>query len=122
MKIVKTLMLLAILMILNLGQTLYSLKNVSSDDILHGTIWSHKINGEVTADYVFSKGLYVFTNYYYEKELPGKYRLKGNTVEMHDTLLDLMSEGKINGDKLTVTPVDDDGKPDGPSVVYIRER
>ena len=122
MKTVKTSVLLAVLVVLNLGQTIYPVKNAASDDILSGTTWSIKTNGEVSHEYAFSKGFYLFTNYLYDVELPGTYRLKGNLVEMTDTLLDLKSVGKIDGDKMTVVSLDENGKEDDVRGVYTKDK
>ena len=122
MKTVKMSVLLAVLVVLNLGQTIYPVKNAASDDIVSGTIWSRKFNGEVSDDYAFSKGLYVYTTYVYDRELPGEYRVKGNLVEMHDMLTDTMSVGKIDGDKMTVRSLDDKGKEYGDRRVYTKDK
>lgn len=121
MKIVKILTLLSIVLAGNLVQIISPPKTAGAGDILDGTIWSYKRNGKVLADYVFSKGLYVYTTYEFDKEFPGEYRLKGNTVEMHDTILDTLEEGKINRDKMTVTLIDEKGKKIGDSIVYTKE-
>lgn len=89
--------------------------------MLDGTICSCKRNGKVTADHVFSDGLYVFTNYGSNNKLPCEYRPKGNTVEMHDTILDTISDGKINGDKMTVTLLNDEGKKIADPIVCTKE-
>lgn len=115
----KTLTLLVVFVAALFVHARFPAQRVSAVDALEGTTWSQKHNGKVVADYFFTKGLYMFTNYEFGREFPGEYRLNGNTVEMHDTTLDVVSIGKINGDKMTVT-LESDG-PDETPRVYTRE-
>ena len=98
---------------------LFPAERVRAADALDGTTWSLKRNGKVITEYFFTDGLYLFTNFELERELPGEYCLNGNTVEMHDTTLDTIEVGKINGNKMTVTLQSD--RPDETPRVYTKE-